>query len=180
MKIWVVNGKTVIDNEKSLRSFLVKEKSKNNGNTKIEMMEIVFRDGGKTVDQLLESLESENEGLKTTDQDFLEKLETFKNLYTKYAGPKNSLQFLTSLQATVKERKEIVNLCKRFKDHLLCEVSREIDWYESLIEVSGIDEMVDGFYQKLNGYNTRVLITDKTKMIFLKAKQNIEKIKEKK
>ena len=57
----------------------------------------------------------------------------------------------------------------------MCEITDEVQWIELLIDFLDIKEMVDGFYQKLNGYNTRVMVSKKRKDNFLKAQKNVQK-----
>jgi hypothetical protein len=180
MKIWIANNKSVIRDEKSLLSFLIKEKAKGNTSVQIEVMEAV-QESKTTVGELFSSIVEDNikkgkEASSPDEEEFVRKTERFEELYVKYMGSGSEFSlFLANFKATEKKRKSIAALCKKSKDHLLCEVSREVDWYEALIDVSGIDEMVDRYYQKINGYNTRVLVSDKTKKTFLKAKKNLKK-----
>ena len=73
------------------------------------------------------------------------------------------------------DKKIITKYLKAQKELLLCQVTDDVQWFELLIDFLGIKEMVDGFYQRLNGYNTKVMVSKKRKDNFLKAKENVSK-----
>jgi len=104
-----------------------------------------------------------------SDDPWFSKYESFKLELAKFSNTQPLIEKLNMLD----DKKVINKYLKSQKEFLLCEITDDVKWFELLIDFLDIKEMVDGFYQKLNGYNTRVMVSKKRKDNFLKAKENV-------
>ena len=179
MKYWIVyktsRDRSVFEDKASLITYVAKEKIKGNLDIKIKVIEAKVLEE-TTVSNLFDSIEKSNEidhriNATLSDDAFFRDLEKFRSIYGRYTDGANT-GFLTNLILNINDKKKVLNLIKGNKEYLLCEISDDVEWFECLIPL-GIEEMVDGFYQKLNGYNTRVMVSKKRKENFLKAKKNL-------
>lgn len=107
-----------------------------------------------------------------SENPWFSKFENFKTELSKYS---NAQQMIEKLNMLGNEQKPITKFLKAQKEFLLCDVSDDVKWFEILIDVVGIKEMVDGSYKKMNGYNTKVMVSKKRKDNFLKAQKNVSK-----
>jgi len=176
MKIWIVkigiNSKTFFD-ETSFNDWL-STTTDAVSNKVVEVYEAnpVER---KTVKEIKDSIKDANiresriQAVVSEDPWF-SKYENFKNELSKYPITQPLIEKLNMLGS---DKKIITKYLKSQKELLLCQVTDDVQWFELLIDFLGIKEMVDGFYQKLNGYNTRVMVSKKRKDNFLKAKENV-------
>ena len=106
-----------------------------------------------------------------SDDPWFSKYENFKNELGKYPNTQPMIEKLNMFS----DKKIITKYLKAQKDFLLCDITDDVKWFELLIDFIGIKEMVDGSYKKLNGYNTKVMVSKKRKENFLKAKENVSK-----
>lgn len=180
MKYWIVyktsRDRSVFEDEASLISYVAKEKIKGNLDIKIKAIEAEVLEE-TTVGNLFNSIEKSNEldhriNATLSEDNFFSNIEKFRSLYSRYTDGKNT-GFLTNLILNINDKKKVLKLIKSNKEYLLCEVSDDVEWFECLIPL-GIEEMVNGFYQKLNGWNTKVMVSKKRKENFLKAKKNLD------
>jgi hypothetical protein len=180
MKFWIAyktsRSALIFNEEGPLISYVAKERIKGNLNVKIRVIEGNIIEE-TTVGNLFDSIEKSNEldhriNATLSDDAFFSDLEKFRSRYDRYTDGANT-GFLTNLILNINDKKKVLNLIKRNKEYLLCEISDDVEWFECLIPL-GIEEMVDGFYQKLNGWNTRVMVSKKRKENFLKAKKNLD------
>jgi hypothetical protein len=104
-----------------------------------------------------------------SEDPWFSKYENFKLELAKYPNTQPLIQKLNMFD----DKKVITKYLKAHKEFLLCEITDEVQWFELLIDFLGIKEMVDGYYQKMNGYNTKVMVSKKRKDNFLKAKENV-------
>ena len=104
-----------------------------------------------------------------SDDPWFSKFDKFKNELGKYPNTQPMIEKLSMFS----DKKIITKYLKSQKEFLLCDVSDDVKWFEILIDFIGIKEMVDGSYKKLNGYNTKVMVSKKRKENFLKAKENV-------
>ena len=129
----------------------------------------------KTVKEIKDSIKDANiresriQAVVSEDPWF-SKYENFKTELSKYSNTQPLIEKLNMFD----DKKVINKYLKSQKEFLLCEITDDVKWFELLIDL-GIKEMVDGFYQKLNGYNTKVMVSKKRKDNFLKAKENVQK-----
>ena len=107
-----------------------------------------------------------------SDNPWFSKFENFKTELAKYSNTQPMIEKLNMLGI---EQKPITKYLKAQKDFLLCDITDDVKWFELLIDVVGIKEMVDGSYKKMNGYNTKVMVSKKRKDNFLKAQKNVSK-----
>ena len=107
-----------------------------------------------------------------SDNPWFSKFENFKSELAKYS---NTQPMIDKLNMLGSEQKPITKYLKSQKDFLLCDVTDDVKWFELLIDFVGIKEMVDGSYKKMNGYNTKVMVSKKRKDNFLKAQKNVQK-----
>lgn len=106
-----------------------------------------------------------------SEDPWFSKFENFKNELGKYPNTQPMIEKLNMFS----DKKTITKYLKSQKELLLCDVSDDVKWFEILIDFIDIKEMVDGSYKKLNGYNTKVMVSKKRKENFLKAKDNVQK-----
>ncbi len=106
-----------------------------------------------------------------SDDSWFSKYENFKNELSKYSNTQSMIEKLNMLS----DQKPITKYLKAQKEFLLCDITDDVKWFELLIDFVGIKEMVDGSYKKMNGYNTKVMVSKKRKENFLKAKENVQK-----
>lgn len=128
----------------------------------------------KTVKEIKDSIKDSNIRESriqavVSDDPWFSKYENFKNELSKYPNTKPMIEKLNMLS----DKKIITKYLKSQKDFLLCDITDDVKWFEILIDVVGIKEMVDGSYKKMNGYNTKVMVSKKRKDNFLKAKENV-------
>lgn len=178
MKIWIVkigtNSKTFFD-EMSFNAWL-STTTDSVSNKVVEVYEstLVERRIVKEIkDGIKESniRESRIQAV-VSDDPWFSKYENFKNELTKYPITQPLIEKLNMLG---NDKKIITKYLKAQKEFLLCQVVDDVKWFELIIDFLDIKEMVDGFYQKLNGYNTKVMVSKKRKENFLKAKENVQK-----
>ena len=181
MKFWIAyktsKSALIFNDEDSLISYVAKERIKGNLDIKIRTIEGEVTEE-TTVGNLFNSIEKSNEldyRIKSalSDNDFFNKIEKFRSLYSRYTDGKDSI-FLTHLKLNINDEEKALKFIKGNKEHLLCDVSDEVVWFECLISL-GIKEMVDVSYKKFNGWNTKVLVSKRRKENFLKAKENLSK-----
>ena len=180
MKIWIVNfGKSTnvtytFLNQKDYDSWLLrcKEQLDSSVVTIYEATQIETN----TVKEIKASIKEANirEGRiqsVISDDTWFSKFENFKVELIKY----EVVSILDKLNMIGNDKKVVTKYLKSQKEFLLCEVTDDVKWFELLIYFLDIKEMVDGFYKKLNGYNTRVMVSKKRKDNFLKAQENVQK-----
>jgi len=175
MKIWIVkigtNSKTFFD-EMSFNAWL-STTTDSVSNKVVEVYEATPLER-KTVKEIKDSIKDANiresriQSVVSEDPWF-SKYEKFKLELTKYSNTQPLIEKLNMFD----DKKVITKYLKSQKEFLLCEITDDVKWFELLIDFLGIKEMVDGFYQKLNGYNTKVMVSKKRKDNFLKAKENV-------
>jgi hypothetical protein len=175
MKIWIVkvgtNSKTFF-NEESFNAWL-STSTDAVSNKVVEVYEATPVER-KTVKEIKDSIKDANIRESriqavVSDDPWFSKYEKFKLELAKYSNTQPLIEKLNMLD----DKKVINKYLKSQKEFLLCEITDEVQWFELLIDFLGIKEMVDGFYQKLNGYNTKVMVSKKRKDNFLKAKENV-------
>ena len=113
--------------------------------------------------------ESRIEAIVSEDPWFI-KFEKFKVELTKYSNTQLILERLNMME---NQQKIITKFLKANKEFLLCDVSDSVEWFELIIDITGIKKMVESSYKKINGYNTKVIVSKKIKDNFLKAKENV-------
>jgi hypothetical protein len=175
MKIWIVkigtNSRTFFD-ETSFNAWLTTT-TDSVSNRVVEIYEATPVER-RTVKEIKDSIKDANiresriQSVVSTDPWF-SKYENFKLELAKYSNTQPLIEKLNMFD----DKKVINKYLKSQKEFLLCEITDEVQWFELLIDFLDIKEMVDGFYQKLNGYNTKVMVSKKRKDNFLKAKQNV-------
>jgi hypothetical protein len=178
MKIWVVN---VNDKKNIVRTFF--DESDYNSwllGTDYELCTVTIYEAtqleSKTVKEIKDSIKESNIRESriqsvVSDDPWFSKYENFKVELVKYPNTQPLIEKLNMFD----DKKVIIKYLKSQKEFLLCQVTDEVKWFELLIDFLDIKEMVDGFYQKLNGYNTKVVVSKKRKENFLKAKENVQK-----
>ena len=173
MKIWIVNNKTVFQDEKSFMDFVTKSKTKSE---KVQILEAEVIEETTVSDLFKSTVESNLRDHKIqavmSNDVFFDNIERLKTLYPKYNTDSES-KFLDTLNMNIHDKNKVTKLIKSNSEHLF-KMSTEIEWFESLILV-GITESLDSYTVKSNGYNTRVSVSKKTKDKFLKAKKNVQK-----
>jgi len=175
MKIWIVkigtNSRTFFD-ETSFNDWLTTTTDVVS-NKVVEIYEATPVER-RTVKEIKDSIKDTNiresriQAVVSEDPWF-SKYESFKLELAKYSNTQPLIEKLNMFD----DKKVINKYLKSQKEFLLCEITDEVQWFELLIDFLDIKEMVDGFYQKLNGYNTKVMVSKKRKDNFLKAKQNV-------
>ena len=180
MKIWIVNRTTLGDirtflNQSDYDSWLLgcSEETYNATVTIYEATELE----SNTVKEIKDSIKEANIRESriqavVSDNPWFSKFENFKIELAKYPNTQPMIDKLNMLSS---EQKPITKYLKSQKDFLLCDISDDVKWFEIVIDVVGIKEMVDGSYKKMNGYNTKVMVSKKRKDNFLKAKENVSK-----
>jgi hypothetical protein len=185
MKIWVVN----VNGKKNIARAFFDESDYNSwllgtdherfdpsiGRCTVTIYEATQLES-KTVKEIKDSIKDANIRESriqavVSDDPWFSKYENFKLELAKYPITQPLIEKLNMLD----DKKIITKYLKSQKEFLLCQVTDDVQWFELLIDFLGIKEMVDGFYQKLNGYNTRVMVSKKRKDNFLKAKENVSK-----
>ena len=179
MKIWIVN----INDKKNIARAFFDESDYNSWllGTDHELCTVTIYEAtqleSKTVKEIKDSIKESNiresriQAVVSEDPWF-SKYENFKNELTKYPITQPLIEKLNMLS---NDKKIITKYLKAQKEFLLCQVVDDVKWFELIIDFLDIKEMVDGFYQKLNGYNTKVMVSKKRKENFLKAKENVQK-----
>jgi hypothetical protein len=176
MKIWIVkigtNSRTFFD-ELSFNAWL-STTTDAVSNKVVEVYEATPVER-KTVKEIKDSIKGANIRESriqavVSDDPWFSKYENFKTELSKYSNTQPLIEKLNMFD----DKKVINKYLKSQKEFLLCEITDDVKWFELLIDL-GIKEMVDGFYQKLNGYNTKVMVSKKRKDNFLKAKENVQK-----
>jgi hypothetical protein len=177
MKIWIVkigtNSRTFFD-ELSFNAWL-STTTDAVSNKVVEVYEATQLES-KTVKEIKDSIKDANiresriQAVVSEDPWF-SKYENFKVELSKYSNTQPLIEKLNMFD----DKKVINKYLKSQKEFLLCEITDDIKWFELLIDFLDIKEMVDGFYQKLNGYNTKVVVSKKRKDNFLKAQKNVSK-----
>lgn len=180
MKFWIAyktsQNASIFEDEASLISYVAKERIKGNLDIKIREIEGDIIEE-TTVGNLFTVIEKSNEldykiKVVLSDDDFFRDVERFRSLYLRYTDGGDSI-FLTHLRLNINDKKKAIKFIKSNKDYLLCDVSDDVEWFECLIPL-GIENMVDGSYKKMNGWNTKVMVSTKRKENFLKAKENLK------
>jgi len=178
MKIWVVN---VNDKKNIVRTFF--DESDYNSwllGTDYELCTVTIYEAtqleSKTVKEIKDSIKESNIRESriqsvVSDDPWFSKYENFKVELGKYPNTQPLIEKLNMFD----DKKVINKYLRSQKEFLLCQVTDEVQWFELLIDFLNIKEMVDGFYQKLNGYNTKVVASKKRRENFLKAKENVQK-----
>jgi hypothetical protein len=176
MKIWIVkigvNSRTFFD-ELSFNAWLsITTDAVSNKVVEVYEATPVER---KTIKEIKDSIKEANIRdsriqVVVSDDPWFSKYEKFKVELVKYP---NTQPLIDKLNMMSNDKKIITKYLKAQKEFLLCEVTDDVKWFELLIDLLDIKEMVDGFYQKLNGYNTRVMVSKKRKENFLKAKNKL-------
>ena len=180
MKIWVVN----INGKKNVVRTFFDESDYNSWligcdvetyNATVTIYEATQLES-KTVKEIKDSIKESNIRESriqsvVSDDPWFSKYENFKVELVKYPNTQPLIEKLNMFD----DKKVINKYLKSQKEFLLCQVTDEVKWFELLIDFLDIKEMVDGFYQKLNGYNTKVVVSKKRKENFLKAKENVQK-----
>lgn len=177
MKIWIVNinKSTILTflNQSDYDSWLLRTKDVDNSLVTIyEATQIE----SNTVKEIKDSIKDANIRESriqavVSDDPWFSKYENFKNELSKYSNTQPIIEKLNMLG----DQKQITKYLKAQKEFLLCDITDDVKWFELLIDFVGIKEMVDGSYKKMNGYNTKVMVSKKRKENFLKAKENVQK-----
>ncbi len=176
MKIWIIkigtNSKTFFD-EESFNAWL---STTTEFLQRVEVYEATQLES-KTVKEIKDSIKESNIRESriqavVSDDPWFSKYENFKNELTKYSITQPLIEKLNMLG---NDKRIITKYLRAQKEFLLCQVVDDVQWFELIIDFLDIKEMVDGFYQKLNGYNTKVMVSKKRKENFLKAKENVQK-----
>jgi len=181
MKIWIVN----INGEKNVVRTFFDESDYNSWligcdtelyNATVTIYEATQLESN-TVKEIKDSIKGANIRESriqavVSDNPWFSKFENFKTELAKYPNTQPMIEKLNMLGI---EQKPITKYLKSQKDFLLCDITDDVKWFETLIDVVGIKEMVDGYYKKMNGYNTKVMVSKKRKDNFLKAKENVQK-----
>ena len=128
----------------------------------------------KTVKEIKDSIKGSNIRdsriqAVVSDDPWFSKYENFKNELIKYSNTQPMIEKLSMFS----DKKSISKYLKSNKEFLLCDISDDVEWFELVIDFVGVKEMVDGSYKKMNGYNTKVIVSKKRKDNFLKAKENV-------
>jgi hypothetical protein len=182
MKIWIVN----INGKKNVVRTFFDENDYNSWllgcdvetyNATVTVYEATQIDS-KTVKEIKDGIKESNIRESriqavVSDDPWFSKYENFKNELTKHPITQPLIEKLNMLG---NDKKIITKYLRAQKEFLLCQVVDDVKWFELIIDFLDIKEMVDGFYQKLNGYNTKVMVSKKRKENFLKAKENVQKI----
>jgi len=180
MKIWIVkiglNSRTFFD-ESSFNAWL-SSTTDAVSNKVVEVYEATPVER-KTVKEIKDSIKEANIRdsriqAVVSDDPWFSKYENFKVELAKYP---NTNWLIEKLNMMSNDKKIVTKYLKAQKEFLLCEISDDIKWFELIIGLLDIKEMVDGFYQKLNGYNTRVMVSKKRKENFLKAKERVDEVR---
>ena len=185
MKIWVVN----VNGKKNIARAFFDESDYNSwllgtdherfdpsiGRCTVTIYEATQLES-KTVKEIKDSIKDANIRESriqavVSDDPWFSKYENFKLELAKYPITQPLIEKLNMLD----DKKIITKYLKSQKELLLCQVTDDVQWFELLIDFLGIKEMVDGFYQKINGYNTKVVVSKKRKDNFLKAQKNVSK-----
>jgi len=193
MKIWIIGDKVFFD-ESSFNMELLKQSrilpnvftpktSKQSKEVKILEAEVLQETSLQSyVDSIKEANARDSKIQAIVSKDpWFSKYENFKAELAKYSNINSkgvSLMIhplLDKLNMLGNDKKVITKYLKSQKDFLLCEITDDVRWFEILIDFLDIKEMVDVFYQKINGYNTRVMVSNKRKDNFLKAQKNVQK-----
>ncbi len=176
MKIWVVkigsNGKTFFD-EKSFNAWLIGT-TESVSNRVVEIYESTHLES-KTVKQIKDSVKESNIRevriqSVVSENPWFSKFENFKVELAKFPNTRPMIERLNMMSG---EQKIITKFLKAQKEFLLCDLSDDVRWFEMVIDVVDIKEMVDGSYKKINGWNTKVMVSKKRKDNFLKAQVNL-------
>ncbi len=181
MNIWIVN----INGKKNVVRTFFDENNYNSWllscdvdtyNATVTVYEATQIDS-KTVKEIKDSIKDSNIRESriqavVSDDPWFSKYENFKNELTKYPITQPLIEKLNMLG---NDKRIITKYLRAQKEFLLCQVVDDVQWFELIIDFLDIKEMVDGFYQKLNGYNTKVMVSKKRKENFLKAKENVQK-----
>lgn len=182
MKIWIVNllsgigvsSRTFFD-EESFNTWL--STTTDAVSNKVVTIYEATQLESNTVNEIKDSIKGSNIRESriqavVSDDPWFSKFENFKSKLSKYPNTQSMIEKLNMLGS---EQKPITKYLKSQKDFLLCDITDDVKWFELLIDVVGIKEMVDGSYKKMNGYNTKVMVSKKRKDNFLKAKENVQK-----
>ena len=178
MKIWIVkigaNSKTFF-NEVDFNRWLISTTDAVS-NRIVEIFEATPLES-KTVKEIKESIKDSNARdskiqAVVSDDPWFSKFENFKVELVKFS---NTQSFVEKLNMLGSDQKVIVKFLKSQKEFLLCDVSEDVKWFESVIDVTGVKEMIDFSIKNLNGWNTRVMVSNKRKESFEKAKANLDK-----
>ena len=178
MKIWIVN---INSSTNIVRTFLNQSDydswllgcSEETYNATVTIYEATPIES-KTVKEIKDSIKESNIRESriqavVSDDSWFSKYEKFKSELSKYPNTQTIIEKLNMFS----DKKIITKYLKSQKEFLLCDVTDDIKWFELLIDFVGIKEMVDGSYKRLNGYNTKVMVSKKRKENFLKAKENV-------
>ncbi len=183
MKIWVVKTLEVVNGKKNVVRTFFDESDYNSWllGAVHDLCTVTIYEAtqleSKTVKEIKDSIKDSNiresriQSVVSEDPWF-SKYEKFKLELSKYS---NTQPLIEKLNMLGNDKKIITKYLKAQKEFLLCQVTDDVHWFELLIDFLGFKEMVDGFYQKLNGYNTKVMVSKKRKDNFLKAKENVQK-----
>jgi hypothetical protein len=182
MKIWIVNI-----NKSTIRTFLNQSdydswfhRDPNVALNDVDNSVVTIYDAtpieSRTIKEIKDSIKDSNIRESriqavVSDDPWFSKFENFKNELGKYPNAQPMIEKLSMFS----DKKIITKYLKAQKDFLLCDITDDVKWFELLIDFIGIKEMVDGSYKKLNGYNTKVMVSRKRKDNFLKAKENVQK-----
>lgn len=178
MKIWIVkigvNSRTFFD-EKSFNNWLAST-TDSVSNRVVETYEATHLES-KTIKEIKDGIKDSNARESriqavVSDDPWYSKFETFKAELTKYD---NTNWLIEKINMLGSDQKVIVKFLKSQKEFLLCDVSDDVEWFELLIDVVSIKEMIEYSIKKLNGWNTKVMVSKKRKDNFLKAKENVQK-----
>ena len=118
----------------------------------------------KTVKEIKDSIKGSNIRdsriqAVVSDDPWFSKYENFKNELIKYSNTQPMIEKLNMFG----DKKSISKYLKSNKEVLLCDITDDVEWFELVIDFVGVKEMVDGSYKKMNGYNTKVIVSKKKK-----------------
>ena len=178
MKIWIVN---INKSTNIIRTFLNQSDYDSwllDSGKDVDNAVVTIYDANpietKTVKEIKDSIKESNIRESriqavVSDDPWFSKYENFKNELSKYSNTQPMIEKLNMLI----DKKSISKYLKAQKEVLLCDISDDVEWFELVIDFVGVKEMVAGSYKKMNGYNTKVMVSKKRKDNFLKAKENV-------
>lgn len=182
MKIYLVathgKGKKYFEDEASLIQFLNSQKALHNDISRYDIQVLEAKvERMATGTQFLGALTEEN--IRETKvsavlgDDFAQRVETFKNLFEKFATQdKDKQDFVAKLNTTPVDKKAFSKLLTSHSDYLLYQVSDDVEYYKSILALHGFKKLDDTYSKKIpnTSYKTSVKTSDVKKKNFELAK----------
>lgn len=174
----MMKGGRFFNDEESLLSFLLSEKSKNKKTVRCKVRVI----DGSTIsecsgEQYLVQ-KTVNNLLDVTDEDFLIKVRDFKNMFIEVApNNRKKRDFLDSMGIVPIKPNDFIKFFKKWESYLVYELSTNEDWYECLFSIYEFKKIEDfkvvEFISKQTGGSTwgNCRTSDLRKNNFNKAKK---------